>query len=164
MAEIIGKGERPVIQSLKEILALEEEPVKAYPRSGIFTQFPITKLLPIQELVTMSEKYKKGKLDILVKKTTDSEPVAVRVNFVDHDNLTGKRFKRIKGTKDEMQRKMLERSNVGVMDLDWFEELNQKAATPIVRELGSYTVISDTLVAGPQRNTRALRRSCYFIL
>lgn len=122
MAEIIGKGERPVIQSLKEILALEEEPVKAYPRSGIFTQFPITKLLPIQELVTMSEKYKKGKLDILVKKTTDSEPVAVRVNFVDHDNLTGKRFKRIKGTKDEIQRKILERSNVGVMDLDWFED------------------------------------------
>lgn len=98
----IGKGEDTVFYILKQLTNLSPRNLKEYPKSGIYRQVPISKIISKHDYSELSQSHQNGSLDLFI--IFNQKKIAIRVQGSGH----GKFLKGLgKSQHDKVQEKLL---------------------------------------------------------
>lgn len=117
---MIGHGEDIVCELLKKELNLQERSMKYFGYDGVYRQVPLVDVLHPDYLMDLSEVHQKGSIDLFL--IHDGKKYAIRVqNGGTTKNKKGGHYGDNKSKHDSVQRIMMEKSGLNVVDV-WQHE------------------------------------------
>lgn len=78
----IGVGEHTVFSILKSLTQLKPRETKEFPKTGIYKQVPLKKLIHRHDFNMLSQEHQKGSVDIVL--VNDNKAIAIRVQGKGH--------------------------------------------------------------------------------